>query len=69
VAGVVSAVLGVARQELLDGAAFDSFAAFSSFRLVEIVERVETELGVEFDADELVPENLRQLDDLCRIAG
>ncbi|MGW1375997.1 hypothetical protein ACWD6P_17210 [Streptomyces sp. NPDC002446] len=68
VAAVAAAVLGVDGAVLLDGAAFDSFASFSSFRLVEIIERLEGELNREFDADELVPENLRRVDDLCRIA-
>ncbi|MFE3323272.1 hypothetical protein [Streptomyces sp. NPDC059176] len=68
VAAVAAAVLGVAEEPLLNGAEFASYASFSSFRLVEIVERLEDELGHELGADELVPENLRRVDDLCRIA-
>ncbi|MEU0784652.1 acyl carrier protein [Streptomyces sp. NPDC006173] len=68
VAAVVVDVLRVPSDMLLDGATFDSLPSFSSFRLVEIVERVESELGRELDADELIPENLRRVDDLCRIA-
>ncbi|MEU2618170.1 hypothetical protein ABZ642_08360 [Streptomyces sp. NPDC007157] len=68
VAAVAGAVLGVGEAELLGGAPLDSFASFSSFRLIEIIERLESELEREFDADELIPENLRRLDDLCRIA-
>ncbi|MFE0376906.1 hypothetical protein ACFW1M_15265 [Streptomyces inhibens] len=68
VAAVAGAVLGVDGAALLGGAPFDSFASFSSFRLIEIVERLESELDREFDADDLVPENLRRVDDLCRIA-
>ncbi|MFJ9406874.1 acyl carrier protein [Streptomyces sp. NPDC101393] len=68
VAAVAGAVLGVDGAELLGGAPFDTFASFSSFRLIEIIERVESELGRELDADALVPENLRRVDDLCRIA-
>ncbi|MER7109833.1 hypothetical protein [Streptomyces sp. NPDC000229] len=68
VAAVAAAVLGVDEEPLLRGAEFESFASFSSFRLVEIIERVEGELGRELDADELVPENLRRVEDLCRIA-
>ncbi|MEU9119876.1 hypothetical protein AB0C96_08440 [Streptomyces sp. NPDC048506] len=68
VAAVAAAVLGVDTAALLDGAPFDSFASFSSFRLIEIIERLESELDREFDADQLVPENLRRVDDLCRIA-
>ncbi|WP_406141605.1 acyl carrier protein [Streptomyces sp. NBC_01089] len=68
VAAVAGAVLGVPEAELLAGAAFDSFASFGSFRLIEIIERVEDDLGTEFAAADLVPENLRRVDDLCRIA-
>ncbi|QHC24015.1 hypothetical protein [Streptomyces sp. GS7] len=68
VAAVAGAVLGVAPSELLAGAPFDSFPSFSSFRLVEIIEQLESALGRELDADELIPENLRRVDDLCRIA-
>ncbi|WP_405782630.1 acyl carrier protein [Streptomyces sp. NBC_00859] len=68
VAAVAGAVLGVADAELLAGAPFDSFASFGSFRLIEIIERLEDELGAEFAAADLVPENLRRVDDLCRIA-
>ncbi|MFC8918072.1 hypothetical protein ACFT5C_20110 [Streptomyces sp. NPDC057116] len=68
VAAVAAAVLGVPEEPLLNGAEFASYASFSSFRLVEIVERIEDELGHELGAGELVPENLRRVDDLCRIA-
>ncbi|MFF2809821.1 acyl carrier protein [Streptomyces sp. NPDC058000] len=68
VAAVAADVLGVPASDLLGGAPFDSFPAFSSFRLVEIIERLESALDRELDADELIPENLRRVDDLCRIA-
>ncbi|MCK7622624.1 acyl carrier protein [Streptomyces sp. RS10V-4] len=68
VADVAADVLGVPAGALLGGAPFDSFPAFSSFRLVEIIERLESALDRELDADELIPENLRRVDDLCRIA-
>ncbi|NNJ06187.1 hypothetical protein HHX38_18950 [Streptomyces sp. PKU-MA01144] len=68
VAAVAAAVLGVAEEPLLHGAEFASYASFSSFRLIEIIERLEAELGHELEAGELVPENLRRVDDLCRIA-
>ncbi|MEE6267758.1 acyl carrier protein [Streptomyces diastatochromogenes] len=68
VAAVAADVLGVPVADLLGGAPFDSFPAFSSFRLVEIIERLESALDRELDADELIPENLRRVDDLCRIA-
>ncbi|TDP90591.1 acyl carrier protein [Labedaea rhizosphaerae] len=68
VASVVGSVLGVPDARLLDGAEFTSLPRFSSFRLVEIIERLEGELGVELDPADLVPENLHRVDDLCRIA-
>ena len=68
VAAVAGAVLGVPAGDLLTGAPLDSFASFSSFRLIEIIERLESELEREFDADLLIPENLRRVDDLCRLA-
>jgi acyl carrier protein len=64
----VGAVLGVPDARLLDGLEFTSLPRFSSFRLVEIIERLEGELGVELDPADLVPENLHRVDDLCRIA-
>ncbi|WP_410586088.1 acyl carrier protein [Amycolatopsis sp. lyj-23] len=39
---------------------------FSSFRMMEIVERIEHDLGVEFAAEDLVPEKLTHVDGLCR---
>jgi acyl carrier protein len=39
---------------------------FSSFRMMEIVERLESDLGVEFAAEDLVPEKLTHVDGLCR---
>ena len=67
VAGLVASVLEVAESRLLDGVEFTSLPRFSSFRLVEIVERLESELGAEIDPVDLVPENLHRVDDLCRI--
>lgn len=40
---------------------------FTSFRMVDIIDRLEAQLDLEFDADDLVPENLRSMDGLCRI--
>jgi acyl carrier protein len=68
VAGEAAAVLRVPAAELLSGAQLTSVGGFNSFRMVEIVERLEERLGVRFDADDLVPENLHDLDSLCRIS-
>ncbi|MFC0105795.1 phosphopantetheine-binding protein [Kibdelosporangium aridum] len=38
---------------------------FNSFRLVEILERVETRLGVTVDPADLTPDNLTRIDSLC----
>ncbi|GAA3486960.1 acyl carrier protein [Streptomyces cremeus] len=67
VAATAARVLGTDEATLLAGAAFDSVPSFSSFRVVEIVERLESELGIEFAADDLVPENLHHVDAVCRV--
>ncbi|MFC6093989.1 acyl carrier protein [Saccharothrix lopnurensis] len=69
VAAVVARVLGVDPVEVLRGEPFPGFPSFSSFRVVDIVERLESALGVEFDAEDLVPEHLHRLDDLCRLVS
>ncbi|MFQ6143692.1 acyl carrier protein [Streptomyces seoulensis] len=68
VARMAADVLGVPEAALLDGAPLDSFPSFTSFRLVEIIDRIESDLGLELDADELIPEKLRRVDDFCRVA-
>ncbi|MGJ5763279.1 acyl carrier protein [Streptomyces galbus] len=67
VARMVADVLGVPQAELLDGTPLDYFPSFTSFRLIEIIDRIESDLGLELDADELIPEKLRRVDDFCRI--
>lgn len=67
VAGVAAAVLGTAVGPLLNGQLLSDVPRFSSFRIVEIVERLEEELHFEFDADDLVPENLHDIDAICAI--
>ncbi|MFE1770687.1 acyl carrier protein [Streptomyces sp. NPDC059008] len=68
VALVVGAVLD-ADQTLLRTGDVDLAAlpGFTSFRMVEIIDRLEAQLDIELDADDLVPENLRSMDGLCRI--
>jgi len=41
------------------------FPGFSSFRLVDVIERVEARLGREVEPDALTPDSLRDLDSLC----
>ncbi|MCX4688668.1 hypothetical protein OG401_30965 [Kitasatospora purpeofusca] len=67
VAAVAAAVLGTPAGPLLDGRSLGEVPQFSSFRIVEIIERLEDELRFEFDAADLVPENLHDIDAICAI--
>ncbi|MER6472401.1 acyl carrier protein [Streptomyces collinus] len=69
VAEEAAAVLRVPVAELLAGRPLTEIPGFGSFRMVDIVERIEDRLGIEFDADDLVPENLHDLDGLSRITA
>jgi acyl carrier protein len=40
---------------------------FNSFRIVEIIERLEEQLNVELDPADLVPDNLNRVDALCAL--
>lgn len=67
VAAAAGAVLKADPADLLDGRPLADMPGFTSFRVVEIVERLERELSLEFAADDLVPENLHRIDGICRI--
>ncbi|MCF3103090.1 acyl carrier protein [Streptomyces roseoverticillatus] len=67
VAAVTAAVLRTDPAALLDGQPLAAVPGFTSFRVVEIVERLERELSLEFAADDLVPEHLHHIDGICRI--
>ncbi|MEU6556311.1 hypothetical protein ABZ915_39615 [Streptomyces sp. NPDC046915] len=67
VAASAGAVLRTDPAALLGGQPLADVPGFTSFRVVEIVERLERELSVEFVADDLVPENLHHVDGICRI--
>ncbi|MDG4809355.1 hypothetical protein O7634_21630 [Micromonospora sp. WMMD1120] len=69
VAEAAASVLGLPVPAVLGGARFDTAPGYGSLRIVEIVELVERVVGVELSADDLVPENLRDLDGLCRIVA
>ncbi|MFK4227072.1 acyl carrier protein [Streptomyces sp. NPDC019890] len=69
VTATVAGVLGVDTAEVLTAPSLAAIAGFNSFQVVEIVEALEERLAVEFDPEDLVPENLHQLDDLCRLAA
>ncbi|MDG4820136.1 MULTISPECIES: acyl carrier protein [unclassified Micromonospora] len=47
--------------------ALDTVPSFSSFRMVEIVDRLEQRFRIEFHPDDLVPERLHRVADLCEI--
>jgi acyl carrier protein len=66
VASVAAEVLGADPAALLAGASLSDLPGFNSFRIVEMVERLEERFRIEFRADDLVPENLRHVDDVCR---
>lgn len=65
---VVASTLDVQSAVVLAAPALTELRGFNSFRVVEIVERLEERLGIEFDPADLVPENLHHLDDLSRLA-
>lgn len=67
VAAAAAAVLDTDAEFFLHGRPFGEVPAFSSFRLVEIIERLEEKLRFEFAPDDLVPENLHDVDALCEI--
>lgn len=67
VVAVVGEVLSVDRATLLRVRTLTDLPAFSSFRIAEILERVEEALGVEVEPAALTPENLSHLDTLCSI--
>ncbi|UOX91032.1 acyl carrier protein [Amycolatopsis sp. FBCC-B4732] len=64
VTAVIGTVLGTPPPA--DARTLGEIPGFSSFRMMEIVERIESDLGVEFAAEDLVPEKLTHVDGLCR---
>ncbi|MFJ4525657.1 acyl carrier protein [Streptomyces sp. NPDC088810] len=66
IASVAAETLGADPAALLAGASLSELPEFNSFRIVELVERLEERFRIEFRADDLVPENLRRVDDLHR---
>ncbi|MEV4878670.1 acyl carrier protein [Streptomyces cyaneofuscatus] len=67
IAHTVAEVLGTDAATVLRAASLADLARFTSFRVVEIIERLEQDLSVECAADDLVPENLHHLDGIGRI--
>ncbi|MFJ3446465.1 acyl carrier protein [Streptomyces sp. NPDC086081] len=66
IAVVAAKTLGADPAALLAGASLSELPGFNSFRIVELVEQLEERLGIEFRADDLVPENLHRVEDLHR---
>ncbi|MFJ8593527.1 hypothetical protein [Streptomyces sp. NPDC093598] len=64
---ITAEVLDVAPAELRTVATLTDLPTFSSFRIVEIVERIEEELETEVEPGELTPDNLTRLDTLVAL--
>ncbi|GHF48537.1 acyl carrier protein [Amycolatopsis bartoniae] len=62
----VASVLGV-DGPLVESGALTDLATFSSLRMVEIVERLESVFSVEFPPGSLLPEKLTHVSDLCEL--
>ncbi|RMI40633.1 acyl carrier protein [Streptomyces triticirhizae] len=69
VAGIVASVTRTTVEAVLAAPDLTELTGFDSFRVVEIVERLEEHLDADLDPEDLVPENLHRLDDLCRLAA
>ena len=67
VGDAVRTVLRLDGAEVLTGQAFRTLPNFNSFRLVDIIERVETGLGVRLDAEDLTLDALHDVDALARL--
>ncbi|WNZ06261.1 acyl carrier protein [Streptomyces sp. 11x1] len=68
VTDTVADVLGTNTATVRAAPSLTEIPGFNSFQVVEIVEALEERLGVEFAAEDLLPENLHRIDDLCRLA-
>ncbi|MFG1837135.1 phosphopantetheine-binding protein [Micromonospora sp. NPDC049175] len=64
---VTAEVLGVDPDILHATPTLTNLPTFNSFRIVEVVERVEERLEVEVDPIELTPDNLTRLDTLTAL--
>jgi acyl carrier protein len=66
VADIAAEILGLRRDDVEKAQTLESLPTFSSFRIMEIVERAESEFHVELDPNDLVPDKLFRLDALCQ---
>jgi acyl carrier protein len=60
-------VLAVDRPALAAAESLAELPTYDSFRLVEIVERLEERFGAELDPADLTPGNLRRVESLCAL--
>ncbi|WFE41151.1 phosphopantetheine-binding protein [Micromonospora sp. WMMD998] len=67
VVDIAAEILGVDPTTLRATPALTDLPTFNSFRIVEIVERVEERLEVEVDPADLTPDNLTRLDTLTAL--
>ncbi len=61
----LGAITGLNVASLEPGTELRSLPGFSSFRLVDLIERAEQRLGVELDPDDLTADSLRTISSLC----
>ncbi|WBB56004.1 phosphopantetheine-binding protein [Verrucosispora sp. WMMD573] len=64
---VTAEVLGVDPDILHTTPTLTALPTFNSFRIVEVVERIEERLDVEVDPVELTPDNLTRMDTLTAL--
>lgn len=64
---ITAEVLGVDQAALQAAPTLTALPSFNSFRIVEIVERVEEQLDVEVEPGDLTPDNLTRLDTLTAL--
>lgn len=65
VIAVAADALDVTPEAVTATVALNQLSTFNSFRVVDIVERLEDRFGVQVDPADLVPENLSRIDGLC----
>lgn len=69
VTDVAASVLAVDGETLTSAAKLSDLPTFNSFRMVEIVERLESRFGLEVEPAELTPDNLLTVDALTALVG
>ena len=62
-------VLALDRASIVATPLLSDLPQFNSFRSVELLESVESRLGIEIDSDDLTPANLSSVDRLSELCG